>query len=147
MSGHSVFGDGHPAAGGAMSVEDGVGLDALLAGCASAADDDELFGVGVGVGVGRGISPVMVHLFSGVGRAGFGLQLGAFFGRAGVGSADGLVDAEAGAGPEFVFVVPDGPDLSFGELHFHFVLLLQVVVHFFSLRKWFTDGYVTRMRA
>ena len=118
----AAFGDGHPAAGTVTPVEGDVGLDALLAGCASAADDDELFGVGVAGGVGHGISPVMVHLFSGVGRGGFGLRLGAFFGRAGVGSADGLVDAEAGAGPEFVFAVPDSPDLSFGELLFHFSL-------------------------
>lgn len=129
--------DSDVAAEGLAPIEGDVGFDALLAGCASAADDDELFGVGVAGGVGHGISPVIVRLFSGVGRGEFGLQLGAFFGRAGVGSAGGLVDAEAGAGPEFVFAVPDGPDLSFGELLFHF----------FSLRKWFTDGHDTRMGA
>ena len=118
MSEPPAFGDGHPATGGAMPVEGDVGLDALLVGCSSAADDDELFGVGVaGGGVHLG-SPVIVRSF--LGGGGFGLQLGAFLGDAGVGSAGGFGDAEAGADPEVVFAVPDGPKLSFGELLFHY---------------------------
>ncbi len=56
----AAFGDGHPAAGTVTPVEGDVGLDALFAGCASAADDDELFGVGMAGGVGHGISPVVL---------------------------------------------------------------------------------------